>query len=98
MRSAMSTAAAPRRGDPPVRAAHAELVEQPAEALAILSEVDSVEGRAEDAEPAASIARASFSGVWPPNWITTPSGCSRSHTASTDGASSGSKYRRSEVS
>ena len=35
--------------------------------------------------PAASIARASFSGVWPPNWMTTPSGCSRSQTASTDG-------------
>ena len=33
--------------------------------------------------PASSIARASLSGVWPPNWITTPSGCSRSQTAST---------------
>ena len=42
-------------------------------------------------KPAASIARASFSGVWPPNWITTPSGCSRSQTASTSSAPSGSK-------
>ena len=78
-------------GDPPLRAADAELGEQLAEPLAILGEVDGVERRAEDAEPAASIARASLSGVWPPNWITTPSGCSRSQIASTDAVSSGSK-------
>ncbi|HLY94202.1 MAG TPA: hypothetical protein VKP14_05105 [Gaiellaceae bacterium] len=41
--------------------------------------------------PASSIARASFSGVCPPNWMTTPSGRSRSQIASTDSASSGSK-------
>jgi hypothetical protein len=32
-----------------------------------------------------------LSGVWPPNWITTPSGFSRSQIASTDSVSSGSK-------
>ena len=42
-------------------------------------------------KPAASIARASLSGVWPPNWITTPAGCSRSQTAMTSSAPSGSK-------
>jgi hypothetical protein len=42
-------------------------------------------------KPAASIARASFSGVWPPNWITTPAGCSRSQIASTSSTPSGSK-------
>jgi hypothetical protein len=42
-------------------------------------------------KPPASIARASLSGVCPPNWITTPSGRSRSQTASTLAASSGSK-------
>jgi hypothetical protein len=49
-------------------------------------------------KPARSIARASLSGVWPPNWITTPTGCSRSSTASTSSIPSGSKYRRSDVS
>ncbi|HWH06755.1 MAG TPA: hypothetical protein VNT23_10035 [Gaiellaceae bacterium] len=42
-------------------------------------------------KPASSSGRASFSGVWPPNWITTPSGRSRSQTASTSSARSGSK-------
>ena len=36
-------------------------------------------------------ARASLSGVWPPNWITTPTGCSRSQIASTSSTPSGSK-------
>ena len=48
--------------------------------------------------PAASRPAASFSGVWPPNWTITPSGCSTSITASTSSSVSGSKYRRSEVS
>ena len=39
-----------RLGDPPLRAAHAERLEQRAEALAILGEVDRLERRAEDAE------------------------------------------------
>ena len=64
---------------------------KPAEALAILGQVDRVEGRAEDRKPARSIARASFSGVWPPNWMQTPTGRSRSRTASTASSSSGSK-------
>jgi hypothetical protein len=42
--------------------------------------------------------RASFSGVWPPNCTTTPTGCSRSTTAITSSAVSGSKYSRSAVS
>jgi len=67
------------------------LREQRPEALAVLGQVDGVEGGAEDPEAGALIARASLSGVCPPNWITTPSGCSRSQTASTAAASSGSK-------
>ena len=50
MRSAMSTAAAPLAAMPQSGHADAELVEQPAEALAILGEVDGVEGCSEDAE------------------------------------------------
>jgi hypothetical protein len=42
---------------------------EPAEALAILGEIDRLGVRAQ--KLAASIARASFSGVWLPNWITT---------------------------
>ena len=48
--------------------------------------------------PAASRPAASLSGVWPPNWTTTPSGCSSSQTASTSSSVSGSKYSRSDVS
>ena len=47
----------------------------------------------------ASISRfASRSGVWPPNWITTPAGCSTSTISSTSSIVSGSKYSRSDVS
>jgi hypothetical protein len=35
--------------------------------------------------------------VWPPNWTTSPSGCSRSTTLRTSSSVSGSKERRSEV-
>ncbi len=48
--------------------------------------------------PAASSARASFSGVWPPYCTITPLGCSSSTISSTSSSVSGSKYRRSEVS
>ena len=48
--------------------------------------------------PASPRPAASFSGVWPPNWTITPSGCSTSTTPSTSSSVSGSKYRRSEVS
>ena len=48
--------------------------------------------------PAASSPAASLSGVWPPNWTITPSGCSTSTIPSTSSSVSGSKYRRSEVS
>jgi hypothetical protein len=42
-------------------------------------------------KPAASIAPASLSGVWPPNWITTPSGRSRSQIDRTSSTRNGSK-------
>ena len=48
--------------------------------------------------PASSSARASFSGVCPPNCTITPSGCSRSWMFSTSSAVSGSKKSRSDVS
>ena len=48
--------------------------------------------------PAASSARASFSGVCPPYCTITPSGFSLSTISSTSSSVSGSKYRRSEVS
>ena len=48
--------------------------------------------------PAASSARASFSGVWPPNCTITPTGFSRSTISSTSSSVTGSKYSRSEVS
>ncbi len=48
--------------------------------------------------PSSSSRRASRSGVWPPNWATTPTGCSRSITSSTSSTVSGSKYSRSEES
>ena len=41
--------------------------------------------------PASASPRASFSGVWPPNWTITPSGCSSSTTPSTSSSVSGSK-------
>ena len=68
-----------------------ELVAQGAEALAVLGQVDRVVRRAHDREPASASTGASLSGVWPPNWIAIPSGCSRSQTASTSSAPSGSK-------
>ena len=83
---------APRLGDPPLRAADPEPVEHLAEALAVLGEVDRASTASRGSgSPASSIARASLSGVWPPNWMTTPSGCSRSQTASTSSTPSGSK-------
>ena len=48
MRSATATASAPLSAIPHSGHADAELVEQPAEALAVLGEVDRVERRAED--------------------------------------------------
>ena len=48
--------------------------------------------------PAASSARARFSGVWPPNWTITPIGSTRSQMFSTSSTVSGSKKSRSEVS
>ena len=48
--------------------------------------------------PAASSARDSFSGVWPPNCTITPSGFSLARISSTSSRVSGSKYSRSEVS
>ena len=48
--------------------------------------------------PAASSPAASLSGVWPPNWTTTPSGRSTSTIPSTSSSVSGSKYSRSDVS
>ena len=48
--------------------------------------------------PAASSARDSLSGVWPPNCTITPSGFSTLRISSTSSRVSGSKYSRSEVS
>ena len=48
--------------------------------------------------PASSSSCASLSGVWPPICTITPTGSSRSQTASTSSSVSGSKYSRSEVS
>ncbi len=48
--------------------------------------------------PASCRPAASLSGVCPPNWTMTPSGCSISTIASTSSSVSGSKYRRVEVS
>jgi len=48
--------------------------------------------------PAASSARASFSGVWPPYCTMTPFGFSMRTISSTSSSVTGSKYRRSEVS
>ena len=50
MCSAISTAASGLVGDPPLRAAHAELVQEPAEALAILGEIDRLVRRPEHLE------------------------------------------------
>ena len=41
--------------------------------------------------PAASSGRVSFSGVWPPSWTMTPTGCSRWTISSTCSSVSGSK-------
>ena len=76
---------------PPRRRAQVVRAEQAGEALAVLGKVDCVVWRAEDRVAGRLDPRASFSGVPPPNWMTTPAGRSRSQTASTASASRGSK-------
>ena len=75
-----------------VRVADLQAPQERAEAAAVLREVDRVDGGARGAShrPPPS-ARARRSGVWPPNWTITPSGCSTSITASTSSTVSGSK-------
>jgi hypothetical protein len=48
--------------------------------------------------PARDSSAARVSGVCPPSWTMTPTGCSASQTASTSSRVTGSKYRRSLVS
>ena len=50
MRSAISTAPSGLVGDPPLRAAHPELVQEPAEALTVLGEIDRLVRRSEHLE------------------------------------------------
>ena len=74
-----------RVGDP-------EPLQHRPEPAAILGEVDRVDRACRAASrPASSSVFASRSGVWPPNWTITPSGCSCSITARTSSAVSGSK-------
>ena len=66
---------------------------------AVLGQVDRVGRRARGSvKPSSSSMRASRSGVCPPSWAITPTGCSARHTASTSSGDSGSKYSRLEVS
>ena len=80
------------------RLLQAEPLDQHLKPLAVLGHVDALDAGADDRRPAASSARARFSGVWPPNCTISPFGCMRSQMLSTSSAVSGSKNRWSLVS
>ena len=72
--------------------------EQLLELLPVFGRFDRVDARADDRHAGRRQRRDRFSGVWPPNWTITPSGCTRSQMFSTSSVVSGSKNSRSLVS
>lgn len=85
----------PRRGGPVRRLSQPEIAQQRLELLPILGQVDGIGGRSEDGDTGTARARASLSGVCPPNCTITPSkvprDCSTRKTSMTSSSVNGSK-------
>ena len=92
MRSATAFASSSEVAVPLSGCGMLELVEERAEALAVLGQVDRVGARAQDLHARAlERQRPGAAGVCPPNWITTPSGFSSSRMFITSSKVRGSK-------